>query len=93
MLGTFRDDELDRVHPLRVALGEIATRSAVERVTVPPLSRSAVAELAAPVGVDADELYFSTAGNAFFVTEVLAAGAGEIPRTVVDAVLARTARF
>jgi DNA-binding CsgD family transcriptional regulator len=93
VLGTFRDDELDRVHPLRVALGEIATRSAVERVTVPPLSRSAVAELAAPVGVDADELYFSTAGNAFFVTEVLAAGAGEIPRTVVDAVLARTARL
>ena len=26
VVATYRDDELDRVHPLRIALGEIATR-------------------------------------------------------------------
>ena len=52
----------------------------------------AVAKLAEPHGLDADELYRTTAGNPFFVTEVLAAGKGEIPPTVRDAVLARMAR-
>ena len=56
VVATYRD-ELDRAHPLRIALGEIATRATVERVPVPPLSESAVAELAAPAGVDAGELY------------------------------------
>jgi DNA-binding CsgD family transcriptional regulator len=39
-----------------------------------------------------DELYRTTAGNPFFVTEVLAAGEGKTPPTVRDAVLARMAR-
>jgi DNA-binding CsgD family transcriptional regulator/tetratricopeptide (TPR) repeat protein len=90
---TYRDDGLDRVHPLRVVLGEIATRPAVDRVAVEPLSKAAVAELAAPTGVDADALYLKTAGNPFFVTEILATGDGAIPHTVVDAVLARIARL
>src|SRR5205823_962659 len=42
---------------------------------------------------DAAELHRRTGGNPFFVTEVLAAGAGPIPATVSDAVLARTARL
>ena len=57
------------------------------------LSPAAVAKLAEPHGVDADELYRKTEGNPFFVTEVLAAGEGEIPDTVRDAVLARAARL
>ena len=51
-----------------------------------------VAKLAEPHGLDANELYRTTGGNAFFVTEVLAAGKDEIPPTVRDAVLARVAR-
>jgi predicted ATPase len=51
-----------------------------------PLSAAAVAKLAEPLGVDAEELYRKTAGNPFFVTEVLAAGADVIPDTVRDAV-------
>ncbi len=62
-------------------------------MTVERLSPAAVAELAEPYGVDADELYRKTAGNPFFVTEVLATGDGEIPHTVRDAVLARVARL
>jgi DNA-binding CsgD family transcriptional regulator len=93
VVGTYRDDEVDRNHPLRIALGEIARRPAVERIAVTPLSQAAVAELAAPAGVDPAELYLKTAGNAFFVTEILATGDGAIPPTVVDAVLARAARL
>jgi tetratricopeptide (TPR) repeat protein len=55
------------------------------------LSRAAVAELAQGAAVDAGELYERTAGNPFFVTEVLAAGQDSVPTTVRDAVLARAA--
>jgi DNA-binding CsgD family transcriptional regulator len=92
-IATYRDDELDRVHQLRIALGEIATRPTVSRIEVAPLSMSAVAELAAPTEVDPEELYLKTAGNPFFVTEILAATTAAIPHTVVDAVIARTARL
>jgi DNA-binding CsgD family transcriptional regulator len=96
VLATFRDDALGRDHPLRVVLGELATRPAVRRLAVQPLSRAAVGELAAAADLDAAELHRQTGGNAFFVTEVLAAeapaaGSGSIPRTVIDAVLARAA--
>ena len=92
VLASYRDDELDRGHPLRLVLGELATDHAVSRLSVPPLSAMGVAKLAEPHGVNADELYRATAGNPFFVTEVLAAGSDEIPPTVRDAVLARVAR-
>ena len=57
------------------------------------LSPTAVAQLAEPSGVDAGELYRKTGGNPFFVLEVLAAGADEMPDTVSDAIFARTARL
>ena len=93
VLATYRDDELDRVHPLRVMLGELPTGEAITRLRLGPLSPAAVAELAEPFGVDAADLYRKTAGNAFFVTEALAAGDVTIPPTVRDAVLARAARL
>src|SRR5256886_5197651 len=93
VLASYRDDELDRGHPLRVVLGELATGGATGRMKVAPLSAAAVAKLAEPLGVDAEELYRKTSGNPFFVTEALAAGADEIPHTVRDAVLSRAARL
>ena len=93
VLATYRDDELDRAHPLRVVIGELATRAEVERLSVPPLSQAAVAELAAPGEIDAAELHRLTSGNPFFVTEVLACANETIPGTVRDAVLARAARL
>ena len=89
----YRDDELDRTHPFRMVLGALATGPAVSRLEIAPLSRDAVVQLAEPHGVDVDELFGNTAGNPFFVTEALAAGEGELPRTVRDAVLARSARL
>ena len=93
VLASYRDDELDRAHPLTLVLGELATAHSVSRLEVPPLSADAVGALAEPYAIDIDDLHRQTRGNPFFVTEVLAAGTGEIPRTVRDAVLARVARL
>ncbi len=93
VLASYRDEPLGRAHPLRVVLGELAPAAAIDRVVVPSLSREAVGELAAHAELDADLLHRQTGGNAFFVTEVLAAGSSDIPSTVRDAVLARVARL
>jgi DNA-binding CsgD family transcriptional regulator/tetratricopeptide (TPR) repeat protein len=93
VLASYRDDELDRRHPLRIMIGELATSERVERIKLAPFSPAAVAHLAEPQGVDADELYRKTGGNPFFVAEVLATRTDEIPETVRDAVFARVARL
>jgi DNA-binding CsgD family transcriptional regulator/tetratricopeptide (TPR) repeat protein len=93
VVATYRDDELERDHPLRIVLGELITNAGVRRLMIAPLSRVAVAKLAEPHGVDGDELFGKTGGNPFFVTEALAAAEHEIPPTLRDAVLARAARL
>jgi len=92
LIATYRHDELDRAHPLRLLLGELRN-DATTRIKLAPLSALAVTELAWPFGVDPDELYRLTGGNPFFVTEALAAGDAEIPHSVRDAVLARAGRL
>jgi DNA-binding CsgD family transcriptional regulator/tetratricopeptide (TPR) repeat protein len=91
VLVGYRDAELDRHHPLRRVLGELATSDLVTRLKLGPLSLDGVAELSEPYGVDPQALFERTAGNPFFVVEALAAGADRIPETVKDAVLARAA--
>jgi tetratricopeptide (TPR) repeat protein len=93
IVASYRDDELERARPLRIVIGELATTVSTGRLRIEPLSRRAVAVLAEPYSVDADELYERTGGNPFFVTEVLAGAGEEIPATVRDAVLARVARL
>ncbi len=93
VVGTYRDDALEKAHPLRRVLGELATTTAVRRLRLAPLSPEAVGQLAAPHGVDGRELYDKTGGNPFFVVEVLAGGSEDIPATVNDAVLARAMRL
>ena len=91
LIVTYRD-ALDRAHPLRVVLGELPSEG-VRRLQLLPLSPSAVATLAEREVVDAEQLYRQTAGNPFFVTEVLATGGDEMPQSVRDAVLARASRL
>src|SRR3954447_15554988 len=85
VIATYRDDELDRRHPLQIALGDLASRPSVERLRLEPLSPEAIAVLAAPHAVDAGELHRATGGNPFFVTEALAPGAQRIPPPARDA--------
>jgi DNA-binding CsgD family transcriptional regulator len=98
LVVSYRDDELDAQHPLSVALGDVASCAAISRIGLQPLSRDAVAVLAAGSGVNADQLHHLTGGNPFFVTEVLAAGSAELdrntlPRSVSEAVWGRLARL
>lgn len=89
----YRSDELHRDHPLRMALGDLATASGVSRLELARFSRGTVDELAAQSALDAVELFERTAGNPFFVTETLAAGTTSVPATVGDAVHARIGRL
>lgn len=91
VVATYRDDEVVGEHPLRIVLGELTSAHGVSRLSVPRLSLDAVRALAASAATDADAIYRLTLGNAFYVTEIVAAGGGELPETVRDAVLARTA--
>jgi DNA-binding CsgD family transcriptional regulator len=98
LLVSYRDDEIGAEHPLAVALGNVANYEALTRIGLAPLSRDAVAELAAGSGVNADELHRRTGGNPFFVTEILAAdpdtlGSSALPRSVSEAVWGRLARL
>jgi DNA-binding CsgD family transcriptional regulator/tetratricopeptide (TPR) repeat protein len=90
---TYRDDELSRDHPWRVVLGDLVGGRPMARIHLSCLSATAVGRLSEPYGIDPDALFRITGGNAFFVTEVLAAGAGRIPESVHDAVLARVVRL
>jgi DNA-binding CsgD family transcriptional regulator/tetratricopeptide (TPR) repeat protein len=89
VVATYRDDEVDGDHPLRLVLGQLVSAPHVSRLTVPPLSLEAVRLLAEPSGADGDAIHALTGGNAFYVTEVLAVGSDRLPETVRDAVLAR----
>ncbi len=93
VLVSYRDDELGEDHPLRRALGDLATQRTTRRMRLAPLSEDAVRTLAADHDVDVAELHRITGGNPFYVSEILEAGWPSIPPTVRDAVGARMARL
>ena len=95
ILATFRSEEVGRDHPLTVVLGDLATLPGVIRMQLPPLTLAGVQQLVEQAGsaLDAGEVCQRTGGNPFYVTEVLAAGLGDVPATVRDAVLARVSRL
>ena len=88
LLMTYRDDALDRDHPLRGVLGALGSTAAT-RLRLARLTSDAVRDMAAATAVDPGELFELTGGNPFYVTEVLANPSEIVPPTVVDAVLAR----
>jgi DNA-binding CsgD family transcriptional regulator/tetratricopeptide (TPR) repeat protein len=95
IVATFRSEEVGGDHPLTMAMGDLAALPGVIRMQVPPLSRTGVRQLLDEAGsaLDGGEVYRRTGGNPFYVTEVLAAGSGQVPATVRDAVLARVSRL
>jgi DNA-binding CsgD family transcriptional regulator len=87
---TFRAGEAPPGHRLRVAVGAIRADESLV-VELEPLSPGAVASLA---GDRAGEVFAATGGNPFYVGELVAYGAaGELPPSVANAVLGRTARL
>ncbi|MBM7785627.1 ATP-binding protein [Tenggerimyces flavus] len=90
LLLTYRDEDLTTNHPVRRVLGQAAASGASHQLPLRRLSRDAVKDLATGTELDADEVFAITAGNPFFVGEVIAAGDAEgVPRSVVAAVMAR----
>jgi len=80
VIGTYRDTDLDRTHPLSGMLGELRRRAEVTRVSLDGLDAGEVAELVSgAAGEDLAEdamalamaVQAETGGNPFFVGEVL----------------------
>jgi DNA-binding CsgD family transcriptional regulator/tetratricopeptide (TPR) repeat protein len=93
LLITYRDEGLAANDPLRVVLGDLVTQRPVRRMSLPPLSRHAVALLADDSGLDPAELYRLTGGNPFYVSQAVQAGTSNVPASARDAVLAQAARL
>lgn len=101
MVLSYRDDGLDAAHPLALLLGDL-TGPDVHRLALAPLSLPAVERLVADSrsAGDAATLHRLSAGNPFFVSELIASAAqagaashGALPPTVRDAVQARLLRL
>ncbi|MGH8829163.1 MAG: ATP-binding protein, partial [Jiangellaceae bacterium] len=88
LLLTYRDDDV-QADRLRQLLGALSG-PAVRRLRLAPLSARAVGQLSDAVGASGTAIYAVTAGNPFFVTEVLARPTIDVPHSVVDAVMARS---
>jgi predicted ATPase/DNA-binding CsgD family transcriptional regulator len=92
-IGTVRDDEVGVTHPLRALLGDAARSPHASTISLPALSPAAVSDMAAGRSIDPVRLHRITGGNPFFVCEMLDHDDGDddLPTTVRDAILARTA--
>ena len=91
---TCRDGAVRNERRLRALLGMVATAVRVHRIGLQPLSRESVRLLSVGSPLDANALHQLTAGNPFFVTEMIRYGTDpqSPPPTVIDAVLALHSR-
>lgn len=86
---TARNDDAPGQTRLRRLLADIPPAHWL-RIDVPPLSKSAVLELAGSQGLDGEAIFSATGGNAYFVSELVdCASRDRLPTTIRDAVLAR----
>ncbi len=91
---TYRDDDLPPDHPVRRLLGVAAADGAVRRLPLERLTYEAVRDLSDGTNLDPGEIFAVTAGNPFFVTEVVATGAiAKVPKSVAESVMARVLRL
>jgi predicted ATPase len=101
LVGTFRSDELHRLHPLRGLLGELARNRRVQRLELGRFTRAELAEqVAGLLGADPParlikEIYGRSEGNPFFAEELLLAGAdpGVLPPSLQQVLLTRVVRL
>ena len=91
VVGMLRDDEIGASHPMRALLGDVARSARADSLAMPALSVHAVQGLVGERPVDPVWLHRVTGGNAFFVCEMLDHHGDDLPTTVRDAVLERTA--
>jgi DNA-binding CsgD family transcriptional regulator/GTPase SAR1 family protein len=87
---TYRDDEINSSHPLRLVLGDIPAKDLL-RIKLPPLTEETVKKLAKSSGIK--DLYKITGGNPFLLSELLVNGDEIVPSTIKDSVLTRISRL
>jgi DNA-binding CsgD family transcriptional regulator/tetratricopeptide (TPR) repeat protein len=85
----FRSGTVTRQDPLRALLGDLG--GGALRIELQALTVDGVRRLASGCDVDPLELYALSGGNPFFVRQMLAYPGRDLPPTIEDAVLARTA--
>ncbi|RJQ81126.1 helix-turn-helix transcriptional regulator [Amycolatopsis panacis] len=101
VVGSYREEDVHRRHPLRGLLSELVRLATVERLVLTPLepadARAFVAALAEePLDPDVvAEIAERSEGNPFFVEELLASGAhcADLPAGLAEVLLARLERF
>lgn len=103
LVVTYRTDEMDDQHPLRVLLSELVRRPTVQRVLLERLDRDDTARqleaiAGGPVATSlVEELYALSDGNPFFVEELLAArSAGDrvkVPQSIAEIERVRLGRL
>ncbi|MDZ5619453.1 BTAD domain-containing putative transcriptional regulator [Nocardioides bizhenqiangii] len=91
LLVTYREHEIGPRHPARQLLGDMASHERLSSIGLAPLSVDGVRRLVDGTSLDAQQVHALTGGNQFFVTEIAKDPDRPLPRTVRDAVLARTA--
>nr|WP_136252323.1 AAA family ATPase [Ningiella ruwaisensis] len=92
---SYRDEAITSEHPFRTLLN-LFPSAHTKRILLEPLSLKSVEELAQSSGHDAKNLYQVTAGNPFFVTEILAntdTSPNSIPSSVCDAIVERVSHL
>ena len=91
---TYRDDEIGRNHPLTQLLGDASHSGEVHRLAIARLTEPAVRNMLSGSDLDPVEVFTLTAGNPYFISELVASAEGaSVPATVVDAVLGRLRRL
>jgi predicted ATPase len=76
---------------LSPVVGDLVSTPGARRMQLTPLSRAAVAELLDGHLLDPADVHRRTAGNPFFVSQILDQPDAPLPESVRDAVIARTA--
>jgi class 3 adenylate cyclase len=77
IIGTYRDAEVAKDHPLVAAIGDMRREAQYERIALDGLDRDAVNDLLVTVGEQdvpggfVDAIFGETEGNPFFIREVL----------------------
>jgi hypothetical protein len=83
---TYREDEIHSRHHLKNVLGQLPPDS-FSRLTLTPLSKQAVAKMAAEKGYNGEDVYTISGGNPFYVNEILANYSPGVPDNIKDSIL------
>ncbi len=100
LVASYRSDDLHRRHPLRRQVAEWSRLQTVDRLALSPLPDDAVRKLIAELAPELlgerelAEIIGRAEGNAFFVEELVASGAGGwVPDDLADLLLVRLDRL